>query len=95
MTRHSDIVQVGRQPEIFLNAPLLVIPEAARGDRDFEPPPTLIQMDPPEHGLQRRIIAKRFKPGALRRMHADIEQKGTPSRWVTLNARRALQRWYR
>jgi len=29
------------------------------------------------------------------RMHADIEQKGTPSRWVTLNARRALQRWYR
>ncbi len=74
LTRHADIVQVGRQPELFLNAPLLVIPEAARRDRDFEPPPTLIQMDPPEHGLQRRIIARRFKPGALRRMHADIER---------------------
>jgi cytochrome P450 len=39
-------------------------------------PPTLIQMDPPRHGKMRRIVSKRFTPGALKRWHGDIERIG-------------------
>ncbi|MCG8592391.1 MAG: cytochrome P450 [Proteobacteria bacterium] len=74
VTRHADIVHIGRHPELFLNAPMVIIPERGRVGRNFEAPPTLIEMDPPEHRAQRRIIASRFKPGAFKRIHADVER---------------------
>ncbi|MBW2389777.1 MAG: cytochrome P450, partial [Deltaproteobacteria bacterium] len=39
-------------------------------------PPTLIQLDPPKHGVYRRLISKRFTPRALKRFHAEIDQIG-------------------
>jgi cytochrome P450 len=76
VTRHADIVAVSKQPEKFLNGPLLVIPHepGVRDDPRF--PPTLIQLDPPKHGLYRQIVSKRFTPRHLRSMHADIERIG-------------------
>jgi cytochrome P450 len=75
ITKHADIVRVGKDPETFTNAPDLVIrtPEMASPE-EFNPPPTLIQIDPPIHGKYRKIISKHFTPGALRRIHADIER---------------------
>ncbi len=74
ITKHADITQIGKMPEKFLNGPDLVIrtdPEP-EGER-FDPPPTIIQMDPPMHGAYRKIVSKRFTPGALRKIHADID----------------------
>jgi cholest-4-en-3-one 26-monooxygenase len=74
VTRHADIAWVGKHPELFLNAPLLVLPtEPQELVRAFEPPPTLIQMDGPKHTAYRKLISKRFAPGALKRIQHDIE----------------------
>jgi cytochrome P450 len=74
VTKHADIAWVGKHPELFLNAPLLVLPSEPRDlVREFEPPPTLIQMDGHKHTAYRKLISKRFTPGALKKIHADIE----------------------
>ena len=71
VTKAEDIVTVGRQPEIFLNGPRLVLDNSQNGDSSF--PKTLIQMDPPKHTDYRKLAAKRFTPGKLRGLHGDIE----------------------
>jgi cytochrome P450 len=74
ITKHEDITFIGRRPDLFSNDPRLVI--------DHEPeikpvfPPTLIQLDPPKHGIYRKMVNKRFTPGALRHIHGDIERIG-------------------
>ena len=74
VTKHADIAFVGKHPELFLNAPLLVLPSEPRDlVREFEPPPTLIQLDGAKHASYRKLISKRFTPGALKKIHADID----------------------
>jgi cholest-4-en-3-one 26-monooxygenase len=75
ITRHRDIIEISTQPDAFLNGPRLVISHEAEQRMD-EFPPTLIQMDPPRHRVFRKLINHRFKPQALRRIHADIERIG-------------------
>jgi len=75
ITKHADATMIGRRPDLFLNGPRLTISHQPEVHSDF--PPTLIQLDPPKHGAYRRLVAKRFKPGALKRMHADIARIGT------------------
>jgi cholest-4-en-3-one 26-monooxygenase len=74
ITKHADIVTIGKQPERFLNGPRLVISHEPEVPNDF--PPTLIQIDPPKHGIYRQLISKRFTPRYLRRIHGDIERIG-------------------
>ena len=75
ITKHADIVAIGKQPETFLNGPRLVItPDPDNPERQF--PPTLIQLDPPKHGIYRQLVSKRFTPRYLKRMNDDIEQIG-------------------
>ncbi len=76
ITKHSDIVSIGKQPEKFLNGPRLVIEHQPLPDDREEFPPTLIQLDPPKHGIYRQLVSKRFTPRYLKRMHADIERIG-------------------
>jgi len=75
ITRHADIAVIGKQPEKFLNGPTLTIRTEPQPD-EAAFPKTLIQMDPPKHGLYRKIVSKRFTPGALKRWHADIHRIG-------------------
>ena len=73
ITRHADITAIGRQPELFLNGPKLVLREES-GD-DFGPrPKSLIEMDNPLHRLHRRLISNRFTPRALKAIHHDIDR---------------------
>jgi len=39
-------------------------------------PKTLIAMDPPQHGIFRQMVSKRFTPNALRRLYLDVERIG-------------------
>jgi cytochrome P450 len=75
ITRHADIVTISRQPERFVSGPRLTISHLPEESMD-EFPPTLIQLDPPKHGIYRQLASKRFTPRALRRIHHDIEQIG-------------------
>jgi cholest-4-en-3-one 26-monooxygenase len=74
ITKHADITTIGKRPEQFTNGPRLVIDHQPEKPNDF--PPTLIQLDPPKHGVYRRLISNRFTPRALQRFHADIEEIG-------------------
>ena len=74
ITRHADIVTIGKQPEKFLNGPRLVLSHEPEIPNMF--PPTLIQLDPPKHGVYRQLISKRFTPRYLKSIHGDIERIG-------------------
>jgi cytochrome P450 len=74
ITKHADIVTIGKQPEKFLNGPRLVLSHEPEIPNMF--PPTLIQLDPPKHGVYRQLISKRFTPRYLKSIHGDIERIG-------------------
>ena len=76
ITKHADITAIGKLPEKFVSRPLLVHSHLPVPKERMEFPPTLIQLDPPKHGIYRRLISKRFTPRALRRFHRDIEEIG-------------------
>jgi cholest-4-en-3-one 26-monooxygenase len=68
ITKHADIIEIGKQPEIFLNAPRLAV-----FTNDLAPPPEgqtrhLLNMDPPDHARYRRVTSGWFTPRAIRRM---------------------------
>ena len=72
VTKHEDIVFIGKRPEWFINDPQVIVFGTAEERPSF--PKNLIDFDPPKHGPQRRLISKRFTPRALRRWHAEIER---------------------
>jgi cholest-4-en-3-one 26-monooxygenase len=66
VTKHADIVELGKQPEILRNAPRLAV-----FTRDLPPPPEgttrhLLTMDPPDHARYRNVTSKWFTPRAVR-----------------------------
>jgi cholest-4-en-3-one 26-monooxygenase len=76
ITKHEDIVQVSKNPQMFKNAPrLAVFPDLETGTPDEQPPARhLLNMDPPEHGQFRRLTSARFTPRFLEHMRSSIEQ---------------------
>jgi cholest-4-en-3-one 26-monooxygenase len=75
VTKHADIVTVGKRPDVFENSTRLTISHRPEEEQGVFPP-TLIQLDPPKHGIYRQMVSKRFTPRYLKRMHADIERIG-------------------
>ena len=68
ITKHADIIEIGKQPHLFLNAPRLAV-----FTNDLPPPPEgaarhLLNMDPPEHARYRRVTSGWFTPRAIRAM---------------------------
>jgi cholest-4-en-3-one 26-monooxygenase len=74
ITKHADITEISRQPDVFLNGPRLTISHEPEVKMDF--PPTLIQMDNPRHAIFRQLVSKRFTPRALKKIDHDIEVIG-------------------
>ena len=74
ITKHADIVTIGKRPDVFWNGPRLVMGHLPEQPNNF--PPTLIQLDPPKHGVYRQLISKRFTPRYLKKIHGDIERIG-------------------
>ena len=67
LTRHRDIVEISRRPELFSNHPRFqVMIGADYGSDDAREPETMIHMDPPEHRQLRDLLARRFTPRAMR-----------------------------
>jgi cholest-4-en-3-one 26-monooxygenase len=72
ITKHADIVEIGKQPERFLNAPRLAV-----FTNDLPPPPEgaarhLLNMDPPDHARYRRVTSSWFTPRAIRGMDEKV-----------------------
>jgi cholest-4-en-3-one 26-monooxygenase len=74
ITKHADIMEISKRPDIFLNGPRLVIQHLEEDGNAF--PPTLIQMDNPQHHAFRQMVSKKFTPRALQKIHEPIERIG-------------------
>lgn len=68
ITRHADICEVSKQPETFLNGPRLTINSMEDDELQKLAPPsrTIVNMDPPEHRVYRRIASNWFTPRNVR-----------------------------
>ena len=73
ITRHEDVIAIGKDPERFISGPRLVLQNQPEPEEQFMPP-TLIQLDPPKHHGYRSMAVKRFTPGRMRKMHPDIDR---------------------
>ena len=74
VTKHADVVLLGKHPELFLNAPRLAV-----FTLDLPPPPEgatrhLLTMDPPDHAKYRNVAARRFTPRAVRAWEPKIRR---------------------
>ena len=75
VTKHADIIEISRKPGVFRIAPrLAVFPEVPPLEEGTPPPSRhLLNMDPPDHGLFRKIASPRFTPRAVRAREERIE----------------------
>ena len=74
ITKHADIIEIGKQPERFLNAPRLAVftldlPPPAEGESRH-----LLNMDPPDHARYRRVTSHWFTPRAIRNMDEKVSR---------------------
>ena len=67
VTKHADIVEISKQPELFLNAPGMVLSREVPGrDPQQMQIRTIINMDPPDHRAYRAVASPYFTPRALK-----------------------------
>ena len=76
ITKHADITQISKMPEQFTSGPRLVIDHLKEAVEDNGFPATLIQLDPPKHGIYRQFVSRRFTPRKLKKIDHDIEMIG-------------------
>ena len=72
ITKHADIIEISKQPTLFLNEPRLAV-----FTNDVPPPPEgevrhLLNMDPPDHARYRRLASHWFTPRAMHGMDAKV-----------------------
>jgi linalool 8-monooxygenase len=80
ITRYEDVVKISKNPRLFSNAlgghyisydsMGITDPEAQNAFLHM-----LLAMDPPEHNVQRRLIAPAFNPGIVRKFEEGIRRK--------------------
>ena len=73
VTRHADIIEISTRPEDFCNGQgivLLTDEQAARRDAQDIPihMKTIIEMDPPEHRVFRKVASGYFTPRGIERL---------------------------
>src|SRR3954447_1645609 len=75
ITKHADVMEIERHPELFTNAPIPVLTPSKRiptmGDTPVQ---TLIQMDGERHKAHRNIVNDWFKPGNVKSMQDRIDE---------------------
>jgi cytochrome P450 len=78
VTKHADILEVSRQPEIFCSGQGSNIGDMPPAFNEFFG--SMINMDDPRHARLRRIVARGFTPRVIGRVEADVQR--TASRIV-------------
>ena len=75
ITKHADIIQISKQPTLFLNGPRLLVFVNESGFEESPTPPFrhLLDMDPPDHGEYRVIVSREFTPRGVRPLQPEIE----------------------
>ncbi|MFD0903501.1 cytochrome P450 [Actinomadura sediminis] len=72
LTRHADVLEASRRPDVFSSAPGVRIGE--KPAEFFEIFDSMIEMDDPRHARLRRIVSRAFTPRMIRRFADDVER---------------------
>jgi len=73
VTRHADILEASRTPEVFCSGKGSQIGDLPESFNEFFG--SMINMDDPKHGRLRRIVSRGFTPRALARLEADVQRR--------------------
>jgi cholest-4-en-3-one 26-monooxygenase len=73
ITKHADIVEIGKNPTDFIIAPRLAV-FAKINEPPEDPARHLLNMDPPDHGKYRRVVAKWFTPRTVQVWRPKVEK---------------------
>lgn len=71
--RHSDVLAVSRNAEVFCSGKGTQIMDQPESFNDFFG--SMLNMDEPKHGRLRRIVSRGFTPRALGRLEHDVERR--------------------
>ncbi len=75
ITKHADVLEIERNPDIFTNEPLPTLAPASNLEGAGEVPvKTLIQMDGDEHKANRNIVNDWFKPKNVKTLQARVDE---------------------
>jgi cholest-4-en-3-one 26-monooxygenase len=74
ITKHADIIELSKQPEIWQNAPQLAVFPNEIPEPEEQPARHLLNMDPPDHGPYRNVAAKQFTPRTVRALAPHVEE---------------------
>jgi cytochrome P450 len=75
ITKHADIVEISKQPDLFLNAPGMTLVRNREGNEQAQQQiRTVINMDPPEHREYRKVGSPYFSPRSLRKLDPLIRE---------------------
>ncbi len=80
ITKHADIVEISKQPDVFLNGPGMTLVRERPDDLDRQAQQqirTVINMDPPEHRAYRKIASAYFSPRALQSLDSLVSETAT------------------
>ncbi len=65
LTRHQDVLDVGRDPATFSSVPTIMIADPGPGlELNIDGHQMMLAMDPPKHTRYRRIVSREFTPRA-------------------------------
>jgi cytochrome P450 len=64
ITRHADVEHVSRNPQLFTSTEGVLL-GAEPANRPPGAPPTILEMDPPQHNRHRKLVIQAFAPRAI------------------------------
>ncbi len=78
ITRHAEICSISKRPQLYRNAPGIVLLREEdiafrRSGEGLAAMRTIIEMDPPEHRVYRKVASPWFTPRALARVDEAVE----------------------
>ena len=69
VTKHADVMEIARRPDRWINGPRPALGPKPREGAGEMPVRALVQMDPPDHLVYRRISSDWFKPKSIARLN--------------------------
>ncbi len=73
IVKHADIVEIGKNPKDFIIQPRLAVFNK-EGEPPEDPARHLLNMDPPDHGKFRNVVAKWFTPRTVKVWEPKVQQ---------------------
>jgi cholest-4-en-3-one 26-monooxygenase len=74
ITRHADVIELSKQPELFQNEPRLAVFPNELPRPEEAPARHLLNMDPPAHGKYRNVASKQFTPRQVKALAPHVDE---------------------